>query len=207
MKDLTERQREVYQFILSHLENNFRPPTLREIGDRFQMKSTGSVRDNIRALVSKGYIRHIPHSARGIELVLREDAPIAPGARRIPVLGAIAAGQPLLAVENIEDQIDIDARFFEKGGVLFALRVKGDSMRDAGIHHGDYVFVRKQPTAQNGDIVAAIIGDEATVKRYFHEGNRIRLQPANDTMSPIYIDAGQADVVIAGKVVGVLRKL
>ncbi|MFH1730233.1 MAG: transcriptional repressor LexA [Planctomycetota bacterium] len=207
MKGLTKRQREVYEFILGHMESVLRPPTIREIGDHFGMRSTGTVRDNLRALQRKGYIRLKPRSARGIELVQREDAALTSGARRIPVLGSIAAGEPLLAVENIEDRIDVDARFFAKEGVVFGLRVKGDSMRDAGIYDGDYVFVRKQDTAENGEIVAAIIGDEATVKRYFHEGNRIRLQPANDTMSPIYISAADSEVIIAGKVIGVLREL
>ena len=207
MKDLTNRQREVYEFILGHMESLLRPPTIREIGDHFGMRSTGTVRDNLRAIQRKGYIRLKPRSARGIELVQREDAALTSGARRVPVLGSIAAGEPLLAVENIEDRVDVDARFFAKEGVVFGLRVKGDSMRDAGIYDGDYVFVRKQDTAENGEIVAAIIGDEATVKRYFHEGNRIRLQPANDTMSPIYISAADSEVIIAGKVIGVLREL
>ncbi len=207
MKELTARQREVYEFILSRMENTFRPPTIREIGDQFGMRSTGTVRDNLRALVKKGYIRLPGRVARGIELVMRENARLASGARRIPILGSIAAGQPLLAVENIDGQIDIDERFLGKGGPLFGLRVKGDSMRDAGIFDGDYVFVRKQETAENGDIVAAIINEEATVKRYFHEGNRVRLQPANDTMSPIYIQPEEAEMIIAGKVVGVLREL
>ena len=207
MKDLTKRQREVYEFILGHMESLLRPPTIREIGDHFGMRSTGTVRDNLRAIQRKGYIRLKPRSARGIELVQREDAALTSGARRVPVLGSIAAGEPLLAVENIEDRVDVDARFFAKEGVVFGLRVKGDSMRDAGIYDGDYVFVRKQDTAENGEIVAAIIGDEATVKRYFHEGNRIRLQPANDTMSPIYISAADSEVIIAGKVIGVLREL
>ena len=130
MKDLTPRQRQVYEFILSYIENTFRPPTIREIGEHFGMKSTGTVRDNIRALDRKGYIRQQPRSARGIELVQREDAHMTSGAHRLPVLGTIAAGRPLLAVENIEDHIDLDARFLEKGGVVFGLRVKGDSMRD-----------------------------------------------------------------------------
>ena len=171
------------------------------------MRSTGTVRDNLQALEKKGYIRQRRRSARGIELVQREDAPLASGARRVPVLGSIAAGQPLLAVENIGDHIDVDARFFGTTGAVFALRVKGDSMRDAGIYDGDYVFVRKQDSAENGDIVAAIIDEEATVKRYFHEGNRIRLQPANDVMMPIYISPEEAEVMVAGKVVGVLREL
>jgi repressor LexA len=207
MKELTRRQRDVYEFILSRIENTNRPPTIREIGQRFGMRSTGTVRDNLRALQKKGYIRQRPRSARGIELVQREDASLASGARRVPLLGRIAAGQPLLAVENIEDRIDIDARFLGKGGVVFGLRVQGDSMRDAGIFDEDIVFVRKQDTAENGDIVAVIIDEEATVKRYFHEGNRIRLQPANDTMSPLYVSPEESEVLIAGKVVGVLREL
>ncbi len=207
MKGLTPRQREVYEFVLSHIENTCRPPTIREIGEHFGMKSTGTVRDNIRALDKKGYIRQRPRSARGIELVQREGAHMASGSLRVPVLGSIAAGQPLLAVENIEEHIDIDSQFLEKGDVVFGLRVIGDSMRDAGIYDGDYVFVRKQQTADNGDIVAAVIGEEATVKRYFHEGSRIRLQPANDTMSPIYISPEESELIIAGKIIGVLRKL
>lgn len=206
MKGLTDRQREVYEFIRSYMEDTSRPPTIREIGGYFGMRSTGTVRDNLRALQRKGYIRQRPRSARGIELVQREDAAAA-GARRIPILGSIAAGQPLLAVENVDDHIDIDARFLGESGATFGLKVKGDSMRDAGIYDGDYVFVRKQQTAENGDIVAAIIGEEATVKRYFHEGNRIRLQPANDAIAPIYIRPEEAEVIIAGKVIGVLRKL
>ncbi len=207
MKGLTNRQREVYEFILGHMENSLCPPTIREIGAHFGMRSTGTVRDNLHALQKKGYIRLRPRSARGIELVQREDAPMASGARRVPVVGRIAAGEPLLAVENIEDRIDVHARFFAKEGVVFGLRVKGDSMRDAGIFDGDYVFVHKQDTAENGDIVAAVIGDEATVKRYFHEGSRVRLQPANDTMAPIYVDPAESEMTIAGKVIGVLREL
>ena len=207
MRGLTNRQRQVYEFILSHVENMFRPPTIREIGDQFGMRSTGTVRDNLRALEKKGYIRRKYRSARGIELVQREDASMTSGARRIPVIGSIAAGQPLLAVENLEDHIDIDGRLFGEGEPVFALNVNGDRMRDAGIYDGDYVFVRKQDTAENGEIVAAIIGDEATVKRYFHEGDRIRLQPANDTMSPIYISPEESEIIIAGKVIGVLREL
>jgi len=208
MKGLTKRQREVYEFVLACVENTFRPPTIREIGNHFGMRSTGTVRDNLRALERKGYIRLRPRSARGIELVQREDTPLVSGARRVPVVGSIAAGQPLLAVENIEEHIELDGRFFaKKEGTLFGLRVKGDSMRDAGIYNGDYVFVRKQDSAENGDIVAAILDEEATVKRYFHEGDRIRLQPANDTMAPIYVAPEEFEVIIAGKVIGVLREL
>jgi repressor LexA len=205
MKEMTRRQREVYDFIVACIEHDQRPPTIREIGEHFGMRSTGTVRDNLHALEKKGQIRLRARAARGIELVER------PSSRRrmqqVPVLGRIAAGEPLLAVENVEDTIDVDPRFIDKGGTVFALRVHGQSMRDAGIYDGDFVFVRKQDTAENGDIVAAIIGDEATVKRYFHEGNRIRLQPANDTMAPIYIRTDQEEMAIAGRVVGVLRQL
>ncbi len=206
MQKLTDRQRQVYEFILSRIETANRPPTIREIGRHFGWRSTGTVRDNLRALEKKGYIRRRSRSARGIELRQREDTMTASGARRIPVVGRIAAGRPLLAVENLEGRIDVDERFLRKGGPLFALRVHGDSMRDAGILDGDHVFVRKQETADNGDIVAVIIDDEATVKQYFHEGDRIRLQPANETMKPIYIEPEEAQVAIAGKVVGVLRE-
>ena len=208
MKGLTKRQGEVYQFIISHIQNFQRPPTIREIGEHFGMKSTGSVRDNLTALEKKGFVRQRPHSARGIELVQRENAVLESGAHSVPLVGSIAAGQPLLAVENIESHIGIDARFLgKKGDTVFALRVKGESMRDAGIFNGDLVFVRKQASAENGEIVAAIIGDEATVKRYFHEGDRVRLQPANESMPPIYITPAQSELMIAGKVIGVLRQL
>jgi repressor LexA len=207
MKTLTDRQHEVYEFILAHVERNNSPPTIREIGSHFGMKSTGTVRDNLRALERKGYIRLKAMAARGIELLRREALSGAAGLRRIPVLGSIAAGQPLLAVENIDEYLHVDPRLLDARGSLFGLTVQGDSMRDAGIHDGDYVFVRKQETAENGDIVAAIIDDEATVKRYFHEGRRIRLQPANDALAPIYISSKQAEVMIAGKVVGVFRKM
>ncbi len=207
MKGLTDRQRQVYEFILGHMQNTFCPPTIREIGEHFGMRSTGTVRDNLHALERKGYIRLKPRSSRGIELVQREDTPMTSGAHRVPIVGSIAAGEPLLAVENIEEHIDVDARFFSKEGTVFGLHVKGDSMRDAGIYNGDYVFVRKQDTAENGDIVAAIIGDEATVKRYFREGDRIRLQPANEAMAPIYISPDDSEMTVAGKVIGVLREL
>ena len=121
MKGLTNRQRQVYEFILSYMEDTRRPPTIREIGEHFGMRSTGTVRDNLQALEKKGYIRQRRRSARGIELMQREDAPLASGARRVPVLGSIAAGQPLLAVENIGDHIDVDARFFGTTGTVFAL--------------------------------------------------------------------------------------
>jgi repressor LexA len=205
VKELTQRQREVYDFIVRCIEDRQCPPTIREIGDHFGMRSTGTVRDNLHALEKKGYIRLRARAARGIELV--ERAASKKRLQQIPVLGRIAAGEPLLAVENVEDTINVDPRFIDKGGTVFALRVRGESMRDAGIYDGDFVFVRKQDTANNGDIVAAIIGDEATVKRYFHEGGRIRLQPANDSIAPIYIRADQEEMAIAGRVVGVLRQL
>jgi len=207
----TRKQRAILDFIRSEIARRGRPPTLREIGERFGLRSTGSVRDHLRALERKGCIDRRRYLSRGISL--RAPEPPARPRRprralgpRIPLLGDIAAGQPRLAIENPDDTLALDPTLFG-GGELFALRVEGDSMHDAGIHHGDHVVVRRQHTAANGDIVVALIDDEATVKRFFHEGPRVRLQPENPAMEPIYLSPHDAELQLLGKVVGVLRRL
>jgi repressor LexA len=206
---LTAKQKAILEFIRAEIHRRGSPPTLREIGARFALRSTGSVRDYLRALERKGHIARRRYLSRGIVLSAapRAARPQPPPPRHaIPLLGNIAAGLPNLAIENPEDVLGLDPALFG-GGELFALRVQGDSMRDAGIYPGDHVIVRRQSTAENGDIVVALLDDEATVKRFFHEGRRVRLQPENPTMKPIYLKPRQAELQLLGKVVGVLRKL
>ncbi len=200
----TAKQKAVLDFIRGETARRGFPPTIREIGARFGMRSTGSVRDYLRALERKGCLVRLRHTSRGISL--------APSARAgqpqhaIPLVGDVAAGAPRLAIENPTDMLPLDPALFG-GGELFALRVQGDSMRDAGIYDGDHAIVRRQATADNGDIVVALLGDEATVKRFFHEGRRVRLQPENPAMQPIYLSPRDAEASLLGKVVGVLRRL
>ena len=210
-RGLTKKQKAVLEFIRTEIARCGRPPTIREIGERFGLRSTGSVRDHLRALERKGYIDRRRHLARGIALrggvPVREGRAPRPEPRPlIPLVGDIAAGQPRLAVESPDDALSLDPDLFG-GGELFALRVEGESMRDAGIYDGDVVVVRRQEDASNGDIVVALVDDEATVKRFFHEGRRVRLQPENESMDPIYLSPRDAQLQLLGRVVGVLRRL
>ena len=200
--DLTDRQRAILEFIESEVREHGRAPTLREIGRKFGIRSTNGVRTHLAALIRKGYLKRQGYLSRGIELtrdITRE-------AGTLPLVGSVPAGKPIDAVENIEGEVAIDTAFLPRGEG-FGLRVRGDSMSGAGILEGDIVLVRKQQDAQPGDIVVAIIDGEATVKRFFPEGRRIRLQPENPAYEPIVVDGKEADVRIAGKVVGLLRKL
>jgi repressor LexA len=202
VKSLTKRQREVLDFIAQMIQKKGFPPTIREIGSKFKISSTNGVRAILSALTQKGYIRRRPLLSRGIELV----TPGAVSFVTVPLLGRIAAGLPILAVENIEGSIAVD-RSFLPGGDIFSLQVVGDSMKDSGIFNGDYVLAKMQPTAEKGDVVVAVIGEEATVKRYFPEKNRIRLQPANPVFQPIIVDRKSPQFRIAGKVIGLLRRM
>ena len=204
-KGLTARQQEILNFIREQIEAKGIPPTYREIGERFQIRSTNGVYATLEALRRKGYLEREPSISRGLRL----KSPLQKKVGRlksIPLVGRVAAGAPILAEENIEDFIAVDETFFGGEG-YFALRVQGDSMKDAGIFNGDVVVARQQATAQRGDIVVAIIGDEATVKYYFPENNRIRLQPANDAYRPIWVHPEEEDFRIAGKVTGLIRKM
>jgi repressor LexA len=208
VKDLTDRQREVLSFIKSFSERHGVPPTVREIGDRFRFTARAAF-DHLRALERKGMLRRRA-SARRVSRTLvpldREPARRLPA--EIPILGRIAAGLPRLAAELPEGGIPVSPEWFGlKGKDTFALRVQGDSMIDAHIMDGDWVVVRRQDSAHPGEIVAAMVGDEATVKRLDRDGARIVLRPAHPTMRPIVVEPGASEVRVLGKVVGVVRGL
>jgi len=206
---LTERQREILSFIQQSIESRGYPPTLREIGSHFAIRSTNGVNDHLRALEKKGYLHREDLKSRALRPVASNTTPAtSSGYVEVPIIGRVAAGLPLLAVENTEGTVKIDRFFIGENREVFALRVTGDSMIEDGIFNGDFVFVRKQLKAENGEIVVAMIGDEATVKRYYPEGDKIRFQPANAAMQPIYVRRQDfRSVNIIGVVVGVYRKM
>lgn len=223
MQGLTDRQQQVLHYIRQSIHDRGYPPTLREIGAHMGIRSTNGVNDHLRALERKGYLTRedmksralrprdldeLPASDKGA-LVSRPANDQGDGEMLdIPVLGRIAAGQPLLANENILDTVRIERTMVRGGRDVFGLRVQGDSMIEAGILSGDYIFVRKQPTANRGDIVCALIGDEATVKYFYPEKDYIRLQPANQQMAPILVRSLDfKPTMLLGVVVGVYRKL
>jgi repressor LexA len=204
-RDLTDRQREILDFIKAEMRRKGYPPTVRDIGQAVGLSSSSTVHSHLSALEAKGLIKRDPSKPRALEVLghERESALTAmAGVRELPVLGAVAAGVPMLAEENIEGMIPLPTEVVREDST-FVLRVKGDSMIGAGIFDGDFVVVRQQPTAENGDIVVALLEDEATVKRFFRESDRIRLQPENESMEPIYV----RDVTILGKVVAVFRRM
>jgi repressor LexA len=201
--ELTERQQEILAFINRSIAERGYPPTLREIGHQFGIKSTNGVNDHLRALEKKGYLQREDMKSRALRPVDTIGQTV-----EVPVLGRVAAGQPLLAVRNYEDTVKVDRFFIGQNREVFALRVKGDSMIEAGILDGDYVFVRKQLQASAGEIVVAMIEDEATVKRYYPEGDVIRFEPANSKMVPIVVRKRDfKSVNILGVVIGVYRKM
>lgn len=209
MRELTARQREVLEFIRVFGERHGVPPTVREIGERFHFTARAAF-DHLRALERKGMLeRRVTGKRASRTLVL----PAPRGARRaegpgIPLLGRIAAGAPITAVEHHEDTIPLRPDWLGMGGQdVFALRVRGDSMIEAHIMDGDVVLVRKQETAGSGEIVAAMVDGEATVKRLAREGGAVVLRPEHPTMKPIVVEPGRGDVRILGKVVGIMRRL
>ncbi len=199
---LTARQQEIYEFIREAVEARGMPPTLREIGMRFQIRSTNGVEKHLRALEAAGLISRRRSASRGIGLT-QGRRPLA----AVPLLGRVAAGQPVLAPENREDEYGVDPALFgiRPEHKVFALRVRGESMIDAHIMHGDTVLVREQSTAADGDIVVALVEGEATVKRFFQEPGRVRLQPENSALEPLYLENGELRLI--GKVIGVMRKV
>ena len=203
-KQLTARQREIYDFIAQVIRNNGYPPTIREIMVAFGIASTNGVRTTLTALEKKGYIRRTAMLSRSIELTDYQDASLSGDVRDVPVIGRVAAGEPILATENIERTLAVDSGFVPRGNV-FALKVEGDSMRDAGIFDGDFVLARQQESAHQGEIVAAVIGEEATVKRYYREGAHVKLMPENDAYQPIVLGKNHESFRIAGKIVGLMR--
>lgn len=200
--DLTERQYKILEFIVETIQERGWPPTLKEIGAHFSIASSRGVRDHLAALQRKGYIIRKPWTSRGIELVQEKVRRLFFSRLGIPLVGRVAAGKPILAVENIEDVLTFE-RLFPKDERIFALRVEGDSMEEAGIFAGDILFVRQQSTAEIGDIVVALIGDEATVKRFGRAGDHIRLESANPKYQPIIVK----DAQIVGKVIKILREI
>jgi len=208
MQGLTKRQEQTLDFIRESIRGHGYPPTLREIGEHMGIRSTNGVNDHLRALERKGYLRREDMKSRALRLV--EDEPDAAGEEvvQVQVLGRVAAGVPILAEENVIDTVHVDRMMVRGGRDVFGLKVQGDSMIDAGILNGDYIFVRKQSAAERGDIVVALIGDEATVKYYFPEADYVRFQPANEAMAPILVRATDfRSTMLIGKVVGVYRKL
>jgi repressor LexA len=212
---LTARQQEIWQFLVDYVDRHGYPPTVREIGEAVGLASPSTVHAHLANLERAGYLRRDPTKPRALELTRRERAaagatatlPDVGEVRVLPLVGEIAAGGPLLAEENIEDHLAVPDTV-SRGGEEFLLRVKGDSMIEAGILEGDYVVVQRQQTARNGDIVVALAGedeaaDEATVKRFFRESGRVRLQPENSALEPLYPE----HVSILGKVVGVFRRV
>lgn len=200
-QELTSRQRDVLQFIREHIASRGHPPTIREIGAKFGIRSTNGVRTHIAALIKKGFLKKQGLISRGLELTQS----VANQVGRIPIVGTVPAGIPIDAVENIEGELALDLSFLPAGD-SFVLRVEGDSMKNAGIFDGDLVLVRKQTVAHAGDIVVALINNEATVKRYFPDGRQVRLQPENDDFEPIIVNRSSGEFRLAGKVVGLLRR-
>ena len=211
---LTQRQREIYDYVTGYVDGHGYPPTVREIGQAVGLASPSTVHAHLANLERAGYLRRDPTKPRALELVGRERAPAAEAVgeagrvRVLPLVGQIAAGGPLLAEENVEQHIAVPEPLSSGVGEEFLLRVRGDSMIEAGILEDDYVVVRRQQTATDGDIVVALVGDdeaadEATVKRFFREDGRVRLQPENSALEPLY----PAHVQLLGKVTGVFRRV
>jgi len=199
---MTRRQQEIFQFIKRYASKYGYPPTVREIGKAVGLASSSTVHAHLANLEKYGVLRRDPTKPRAIELLFdRAKKAIAPEGA-LPLVGRVAAGQPVLAEENIEDYVQVPSVAGGDEG-QYVLQVSGESMRDAGILAGDYVVVRPQQTAGDGDIVVALLGDEATVKRFFRERDHVRLQPENPAMEPIR----SRDVEVLGKVVGVFRKV
>jgi repressor LexA len=206
-RELTSRQREILDFIRAEIHRRGFPPSVREIGEAVGLSSSSTVHSHLAALEAKGLLRRDPSKPRALEVLDYRDTERGvdyESVQAVPLVGQVAAGAPILAAENIEATLPLPASFAGEG--TFILKVKGESMIDAGILDGDYVVVRQQRDASNGEIVVAMIDEEATVKRFFREGSRIRLQPENRSMEPIYAD-GYVDFAILGKVVALFRRV
>ena len=212
---LTQRQQEIYEYVTGYVDSHGYPPTVREIGDAVGLASPSTVHAHLANLERAGFLRRDPTKPRALELVGRErsqpdvaDVGEAGRVRVLPLVGQIAAGGPLLAEQNVDDHMAVPEPLSTGTGEEFLLRVRGESMIEAGIMDGDYVVVRRQETARNGEIVVALAGndeaaDEATVKRFFREDGRIRLQPENAALEPLYPE----HVRVLGRVVGVFRSV
>ena len=229
MQKLTQRQQAVLEFIVESIQDQGYPPTLREIGNHLGIRSTNGVNDHLRALERKGYLTREDMKSRTLrptEAVTRElmphlfggdgpsgqaaneNTPVDDNMVEIPILGRVAAGLPLEAIETPMDTVRVDRMLLGARGEIFGLRIVGESMIEAGILDGDYVFVKKQIEARRGEIVVCLVGDEATCKYYFPEKQHIRLEPANSEMAPILVPRNDwRETSIMGVVVGVFRKI
>jgi repressor LexA len=229
MQPLTPRQRQILDFIRQHAADRGVLPSYREIGDALQIRSTNGVAEHIHTLVGRGYLQRVGRTGRGAlarAIRLTDEAHVALGIGpdstlgraaesppedivEVPVFGQVAAGGPSLAVQHHDETLRVDACMLPGGGARpFALRVRGESMINDGILPGDYLFVQKQRSVRDGEIAVVMVDGDSTVKRFYREGRRIRLQPANDTMGPIFVDASELrDVDVIGVVVGVYRRL
>lgn len=197
---ITKKQTEILEYIKSQILNKGYPPSVRDICTAVNLKSTSSVHAHLETLEKNGYIRRDPTKPRAIEIIDDNFNLTRREVVNVPLIGQVAAGQPLLAVENITSYFPIPAEFIPKEEV-FMLNVKGESMVNAGIYDGDQIIVKQQSTASNGEIVVALVDDSATVKRFYKEYGHIRLQPENDFMEPIIVDSCE----IIGKVIGLIR--
>ncbi|MCP4604091.1 MAG: transcriptional repressor LexA [Proteobacteria bacterium] len=206
MQGLTRRQEMVLEYINQSISDHGYPPTLREIGSYMGIRSTNGVNDHLRALERKGYLKREDMKSRALRPVTFDSGQDG-NLIDIPLVGRVAAGEPVLAEQNIEDTISVDRYFIGRQRDVFALKVRGDSMIDAGIHQGDVIFVRKQLHAERNNIVVVMIGDEATVKYYQPEHDFIRLQPANKAYAPIIVRKGDfRPTQILGVVIGLYRR-
>ncbi|MBI9012067.1 MAG: transcriptional repressor LexA [Clostridiales bacterium] len=215
-KNITTKQLNILKFIKSEVSKKGYPPSVREIGAAVGLKSTSTVHGHLSRLEAKGYIRRDPTKPRAIEILLPSDEfadtdintnisnieQVQQSVTMVPIVGRVSAGQPILAVENIEDTFPLPAAFVDDGE-YFMLQITGDSMIEIGIHDHDYVLVKHQPDAKNGEVVIALLDDSATCKTFYKEDHRIRLQPENASLSPIY----SQDVAVLGIVKGVYRKM
>jgi len=208
MAELSPRQQRILDFIREHVRDHGYPPSVREIGTAVELRSSSTVHGHLARLEAKGYLRHDPTKPRTIELLHNPPTTFggrwaaSHGARPVPVLGRVAAGLPILAVEEAEETFPLPTDWIHDDQV-FMLTVDGESMIEAGILPGDLLVVRRQQTAYNGDIVVALLDEEVTVKRFFRESGRVRLQPENAAMEPIYATS----ITILGKVIGLVRRM
>ncbi|MHB0913466.1 MAG: transcriptional repressor LexA [Armatimonadota bacterium] len=202
-KELTPRQRQILHFILQHIDARGYPPTVREIGEAVNLSSSSTVHSHLRSLEEAGLIKRDAVLTRAIKLLPgTSQKSKAPKMVTVPVLGSVAAGKPILAVEEYDEVFSLPQEFFS-GSDGFMLRVRGESMIEVGINDGDMVIVRRQDSVDNGDITVVLVDGEATVKHFYREDKKIRLQPANSTMQPMLVD----DALVIGKVVGLIRKM
>ena len=198
--NITEKQSEILEYIKAQILERGFPPAVREICEAVHLKSTSSVHSHLETLEKNGYIRRDPTKPRAIEILDESFNLTRREMAQVPIIGRVAAGEPLLAEQNIEDYFPIPVERLPNNQT-FLLRVRGDSMVNVGILDGDYILVEQRPTAENGEIVVALVEDGATVKRFFKEDGHYRLQPENDAMDPIIVD----EVTILGKIIGLLR--